>query len=150
MAISMSAAITQIAALVRGVNGIKHVYDEASNDINRLPGAINEFPAVMVFAGPTLAYDFSNGQQRHTYEIKVQLYEGGPDLGERAAGVVGFVDQIITLMAVNATLGGRVNYCEFRRQSGLAGLPLGAIEYTGTEVVLEVSEQGSQIPATGA
>ena len=104
----------------------------------------------MVIPGPTAQYILMMGQHRHTYDVKIQVFEGGGDIGSRVNTVLPFVDLIIEKFAVNVTLGNRANSCLFKACGGLVGLEYGGITYTGYEITLEVSEQATAAPAIGA
>ena len=151
MALSMTAVIAQVRDLIAEVTGMKRVFAASETDENRIPGALNEFPCAIVLPGPSAGdYILSAGQQRHTYEVKVQVFEAGADMGSRAAAVLPFVDLIIAKFEVNVTLGSRANHCIFRRQSGMVGLEYAGVTYTGYEITLEVSEQAVAAPAIGS
>jgi len=148
MALSMTTVIAQVRDLVATVSGINRVYAASETDDNAIPPAINEFPAAMVIPGASQAFITTTG--RHTYEVKIQIFESGMEIGQRAATVLPFVDALIALFVENTTLGNRCNSCVFQSASGLIGLTYGGVEYTGYEIGLEVSEQAYTQPAIGA
>lgn len=150
MALSMLTSIARIRVLVAEVTGMKRVFASSETDSNRVPAAFNELPCALVLSGATLEYILMQPQHRHTYEVRVQIFESGPDIGTRVNTVLPFVDAIIEKFAVNVGLGGRVNSCIFDRQQGLVGLEYGGIEYTGYEIILRVSEAALANAAIGA
>lgn len=150
MALSTATVIGQIRTLVATVSGIKRVFAASETGDNAIPVAINELPAALIFPGATVVYHLESGGHRHTYDVKVQVVESGPDIGQRAATVLPFVDAIIELFAINVSLGARANSCVFKVSSGLTGLEYGGIFYTGYDITLEVSEQENVTPAPGA
>lgn len=151
MALSQSTTIAQVRDLVAEITAIKRIYAPSENDDNRLPAALNEFPAVLVLPGPTLEYVLSAGQHRHTYEVKVSVFcNQGGDLGESAYQALPLVDAIIEKFTGNVTLGGRVNSNLFGKSSGFAALEYNGLEYIGWEITLRVSEQAAATPAVGS
>lgn len=150
MALSQSTVIAQIRDLVATVSGINRVYAASETDENTIPPALNEFPCAMIMPGPTTTYLLQGGGHRHTYDVRIQVFEGGGDIGSRVATVLPFVDALIEKFAVNVSLGARANSCIFARSSGLSGLDYGGKTYTGYEVTLSVSEQALATPAPGS
>jgi len=152
MALSISTTLAQIRDLVDQVTGMERVYAPSETDANAIPPALNELPCAMVLPGPTTGsgYILVSGNHRHTYEVKIQVFEGGGDIGSRAASVLPFVDLILEKFVANVTLGNRVNSCVVKGHGGLVGLEYGGIVYTGYEITLEISEQASATVATGA
>lgn len=150
MALSQTTVLAQIRDLVDEVTGMERVYSPSETDENAIPAAFPELPCAMVLPGPTLEFVTTTG--RHTYEVKVQVFEAGGDIGSRVNSVLEFVDLIIAKFVVNVTLGNRANSCVFKRSSGLIGLEYGtpAIIYSGYEITLEISEQSYTTPATGS
>jgi hypothetical protein len=156
MALSLTTTIGQIRDLVEAVTGLAAVYAPSETDGNRVPAAFNDLPCALVLPGPSLAYILSSGQHRHTYEVKVQIFEApGGDTGEAANTILPMIDALIEKFAVNvglANAGGanpRANSCIFSRHSGYVGMEYGGITYLGFEVILDVSEQASATPALG-
>lgn len=153
MALSMTTTVRQIRELIADVEGITRVGAASEDDANALPSSIppGDFPAVLVFPGPDIAYILSSGQHRHTYEVNVHvLCDARGDLGETAAQAMPLVDAIIEKFVGNVTLGNRANSCLYKRQTGLITLTFAGVEYPGWEIVLEVSEQASATPAVGS
>lgn len=150
MALSQATVLAQIRDLVAAVTGMVRVYAAGETDENAIPAALNELPCAMVIPGPTVQYILMMGQHRHTYDVKIQVFEGGGDIGSRVNTVLPFVDAIIEKFAVNVTLGNRANSCLFKANGGLVGLEYGVVTYTGYEITLEVSEQATAAPATGS
>ena len=151
MALSMSTTIAQIRDLVAEVTGLLAVYAPSETDGNRIPLALNTLPCALVIPGPMLAYILSPGQHRHTYEVKVQVFEApGGDTGEAANTILPMIDAFIEKFAVNVILGTRANSCIFVRHGGYVGLEYGGMTYLGIEMILEVSEQASATPAPGS
>lgn len=150
MAFSMTAAVAQVRVLVDELTGMTRVYAASENDANAIPMALNEFPCAMVLPGQTLDYKLMKPHHRHSYEIKVQIFESGPDIGQRVNTVLPFVDLFIDKFRSNVALGMRVNSCLFDRQTGLIGLEYGGIEYSGYELVLRVSEEENTTAEIGA
>lgn len=150
MALSQQAVISKLRTRVAEVTGLARCYAASESDDNALPMALNELPAAIVAPGPTLAYELKGGQHDHTYEAHVQVFQGGADLGGRAATVMPFVDLLIEKFAVNVGLGTLVTYALFRRSSGLVGLNFAGIDYTGFELVFEIRETAASTPARGS
>ncbi len=157
MALSMTNVVAQIRDLVAGVTGLQAVYAPSETDGNRLPLALNDLPCAMVLPGPSLEYLLSAGQHRHTYEVKIQIFESpGGDVGEATNAILPMVDRVIEKFAGNVALAdsdgsnGRANSCVFARHSGFVGLEFGDLPYVGYEVTLVVSEQASATPAPGS
>lgn len=151
MALSISTVIAQIRDLVATVTSMERVYSPSETDENAVPAAFNELPCALVLPGPTVGeYILQTGGQRHTYEVKVQVFEAGGDIGSRVNNVLPFVDRIISKFEANVTLGNRANSCVFRRHSGIVGLEYGGVTYSGYEITLEVSEYAPATPAVGS
>lgn len=151
MALSMATAIAQVAALVRQVTGMERVYSEADSDENAIPSALSEFPCALVYSGPdTAPYILSTGQHRHSYEVWIDLFQGGGDVGERVSSILPFTDLLIEKFVGNVALGGRVNSCLYRGQDGLAAMEWSGASYTGRRIKLEISEQATATPAFGS
>src|SRR3990172_8938814 len=134
MAFSQSTVMAQIRDLVATVTGMERVYAAGETDTNAIPAAFPELPCAMVIPGATVQYILMMGQHRHTYDVKIQVFEGGGDIGSRGNTVLPFVDLIIEKFAVNVTLGNRANSCLFKSNGGLVGLEYGGITYTGYEI----------------
>lgn len=152
MTLSMATVVSHIRDLIAEITEFQRVYAASETGDNGIPMALRQFPCAVVFPGPDVGngYILSGGQHRHTYEVKVHIYEAGALTAERAAAVLPMVDLVIEKFSGNVTLGNRANSCIYRRQSGLAVLDsFGGGEYTGYEVVLEVSEQATATPAGG-
>lgn len=149
--LSQTAVCAQVRDLVAQVTAMEHVYAASENDENSIPNVIQDFPAAIVFPGGDVGdgYEIGNNWHEHTYEVIVQIMQGGPEPGERVATVLPFVNRIIELFTGNVTLGGRVAYCFFSHQSGLAKLDYGGEEYDGYVIVLEVQESAAATPAVG-
>ncbi len=150
MALSTATVIGQIRDLVAEVTDMERVYAASETDVNAIPPAINEYPAALVYPGATDVYMIGQGAHRHTYDVNIQVLQGGADVGTRAATVLPFVDRIIEKFAVNVTLGNRANSCVFSRSSGFSTLEYAGIAYLGYEITLSVSEQASASPAGGS
>jgi hypothetical protein len=136
--------------LVAGVSGIVATYSAADQGDQKLPMALNALPAALLMPGQTVEYILSPGQQRHTYDVKVQVMTGGPEPGQSAYVTSPMPDAIIGVLVNNVLLGGICNGAVFKSSSGLQGFEYGGLEYTGFEVVIEVSEQGNASPAVGS
>lgn len=151
MALSQTTVISRVRTLVAELTGMERVYAASEDDDNAIPSAFREFPCAAVFPGPTSGeYLLAQGQQRHTYLVKVQVFQAGADIGERAAAVLPFVDLLIGKFELNVALGGRANSCTFTRCSGFVTLEYAGADYLGYEIDLEVSEQASAAPAYGS
>lgn len=140
MALSMATALTTIRTTIAAITGIEETYSAGETGTHAVPAAFASFPAVLVLPGPDTGYELSKPAHRHRYEVLVQLLSTGGDLGERAAVVVPFIDAIINKFATSIKLGGTIETCVYRRQSGLVNLTYGNRDYEGYEIVLEVSE----------
>ena len=150
MPIQQSVVIAQIRDLVDEVTGIEAVYAPSETDTNALPAALNVLPCAIVLPGPTRQCKVGNGQVDTIYEVKVRLYEGGADAGERAASILPLRDLVITKLIANVTLGGRCQVCLYESDSGYIGLPYGGSEYGGIEVTLVVREVVAVTAAPGS
>lgn len=151
MSLSMTTTIAQIRDLVATVTGLERVYAPSETDGNRIPPAFNELPCALVLPGPSIEYILSMGQQRHTYEVRVQIFEApGGDVGDASNAVLPMVDRVIELFAGNVTLGARANSCVFARHGGFQGFEYGDLPYLGYEITLRVSEQATVTPAPGS
>lgn len=151
MTLSMNDTIAKIRDLVATVTGMEHVYAASESNENSIPDALQDFPAALVFPGADTGdgYVLNNGWEEHTYEVIIQVLQGGPDPGARVNTVLPFVNRIVALFAGNVALGGLVSYCMYAHQSGLAKLDYGDVEYDGYEIVLEVQESAAVTPAVG-
>lgn len=150
MSISQAAVVAKIRDLCGTVDGIAAAYSAADSDDTRIPAGINATPAALVFPGPTVGYTLMHGQHRHTYEVSVQILENGGDAGIRDAVVSVFPDRVLEKLLANVALGGLCNSCVFKRSTGLQGFEYGGYDYTGYELVFEVSEEASAAPAFGS
>ena len=156
MALSQADVLSKLRLVIEEVTGLKRVYGQAETDGNRIPPTIPECPAAVVMAGPTLEYILQPGGQRHTYEVRVLLFQDGADIGERAAVIAPLVDSLIATFVGHVTLGGLVNHVRFVRSDGFGTISWGTRndgsprEYLGTEITLEVSEQATASPAAGS
>lgn len=152
MALSMDTAIARIRDLVAEVTGIADVYAASESDANSIPDAIQSFPCALIFPGPDSGdgYVMNNGWHEHTYLVMIQILESGADVGARAKSVLPFVHRVVEKMASNVTLGGRVAYCVFERQSGFLELDYAGETYLGYEIMLEVMESAAVTPAVGS
>jgi len=152
MSLSMLTTVAQVRALVAEITEMARVFAASETDENRLPSGISEFPCAVIYPGPDLGsgYILSAGQHRHTYEVIIDVFEAGADIGERAASVLPMVDRIIEKFSGNVTLGNRVNSCIYQGQGGFTGMTYGGGEYTGYRITLRVSEQASATPAIGS
>lgn len=149
MAISQEAAIKQIAALVRSITGLRAVYSSADSDANALPAALNgPFPCAIVYPGDDIEYILTQPHHRHTYQVTVQLYQTGQDVGQRAVSVQPFIGLVLAKLALNVT-GSFWNSCVYERSSGLSRLEYAGLEYTGFELTLKVSEEAVISAAAG-
>lgn len=151
MTLSMTAAVNAIATLVRDTDGIAAAYSAGEMNQNAIPQALNgPFPCALVFPGQdTSPYILVQGQHRHTYEVTVQVFMSNQDMGSRMVALAPLTDALLEQFIGHVQLGGAVNSCLYRRQSGLVRLEYGGNEYTGVEITLEVSEQATALPASG-
>lgn len=150
MSIDQAAVVAKVRDLCATVNGINAAYSAADNDDTRIPAGLAATPAALVFPGPTVAYTLVQGQHRHTYEVTVQVLESGGDAGIRDAVVSVFPDRVLEVVLANVALGGLCNSFVFKRSGGLQVFDYGGYDYTGYELVFEVSEQASATPAYGS
>jgi len=150
VALSQSTVLAQIRDLVATVTGMERVYGQAETDANRLPFGGLECPCALVMAGPTQSYILTQPHHRHTYHVRVLVLEDGGDYGDRVATMLPMVDRLIELFTSNVTLGGRANYGLFRSASGLVGIEWAGVDYTGYEVLLEISETATASAAGGS
>ena len=151
MALSTSTVIAQIRDLVATVSGINRVYAVSETDENAIPPALNELPCAMVFYDTLIAYLLSAGQHRHTYQVRVDIFVSGGDIGARVVAALPMVDRTLELFALNVTLGNRCNSCRVM-SAVFTGFeyPPGGPTYTGYRIIVEISEQASAAPATGS
>lgn len=150
MSLNQAAVVAKIRDLAATVSGINAAYSAADSDDTRIPAGVSATPSALVFPGPTIAYVLTNGQHRHTYEVHLQVLENGGDAGVRDAVVSVFPDRVLEVILANVALGGLCNSCVFRRSGGLQVFEYGGFDYTGYELVFEVSEQASATPAYGS
>lgn len=144
--------LARIHELVDELAAVRAVYSAAYDDARRLPEALALFPSTLIYPGPdTDPAEFSSGQTAHTYEVKLRTFfaEGG-DVGHSAYQGLGFVDAVIAKFAANVTLGGRVGWIQYRRQSGFVQLQYNAVEYLGIDIDLELREVAAIIAAPGS
>src|SRR3989304_7120770 len=83
MPLSTSTVIAQIRDLVVTVSGINRVYAVSETDENAIPPALKELPCAMVFYDTLIGYLLSAGQHRHTYQVRVDIFVSGGDIGAR-------------------------------------------------------------------
>jgi len=133
------------------------VYAPSETDGNRLPVALNDLPCAIVLPGPTQQYILSSGQHRHTYFVRVNIYEVlGADVGDAANAILPMADRMIEKFAVNVGLADadgsdpRANSCLFESRSGFQELEYSGIPYIGYVITLRVSEQASAAPVLGS
>ncbi len=147
--VNQAAVVAKIRDLVATTEGIVAAFSSADSDDERLAAGITATPAALVIPGPTLAYTLTYGQQRHTYEVNVQILEAGGDIGVSAAKVAVMPDRVLAVLLKNVGLGGLCNSCVFRGSSGLQGFDYGGMHFSGYELAFEVSEQGEATPEIG-
>lgn len=150
MALSQQTVLGTIRGLVQDLTGLARCYGQGEVDENRIPPGGLECPCAIVCAGQTIEYILTSGGQRHTYYVRILLFEDGPDAGERAAAIAPFVDLIIAKFALNVALGGDANYALFDACDGFGNMQWGEVDYLGTEIRLRVSEQATATPAYGS
>lgn len=152
MALSQAAVVAKIRDLAATVSGITAAYSAADSDDTRLPAAVTQLDGsvALVMPGVTIAYTLTNGQHRHTYEVRVQVIEAGADEGILAQRLSVMPDRMLEVMLQNVALGGLCNSMAFRRHQGLQSFDFGGVPYTGYELIFEVSEQASATPAYGS
>lgn len=151
MAISMTAAINAIADLVRTVDGVEACYSAGEIGAEGMPQAlVGPFPCALVYPGADTLYVLTAPHHRHSYEVIVQVYAAGPDMGVAAYSALPIVDAVIEKMLQNVTLNGVVNSCVYQRQSGLSRLEYAGADYTGYELVFDVSEEAAITVAAGS
>ena len=150
MALNMTQVVSSMRTLIDEVTGFERVFAASSSDQHSIPGAINEFPTVVVYPGETIDYILTAGQHRHTYEVNVDVFcRAGGDTGASAAQAMGLVELVLEKFAVN--IGGTwANSCLLIRNSGLATLEYNGIDYLGWRLTYRVSEQASVTAAKGA
>lgn len=153
MAFSTVNALGQIRDLVAAVTGMTRVYAPSETNDDKIPEALDKFPAAVILDGPITEYKLMGGMHSKTYDVRIQLFSGNGDTGDQAATILPYVDAIIEKFVGNVRLGARVAMCEFRRSSGSIGLeypPGGGIFYSGHELTLEVIETAAATAAVGA
>jgi len=152
---SMTSTISRIREIVAGVTGLEAVYAPSETDARRVPAALNELPCALVIPGDGEAM-LSSGQRRHTYEVRVMIYQAASgDIGSAASLVLPMVDRLIDAFVGNVLLadaGGanpRANSCTLASHTGLINLEYSGSDYMGYIVTLRVSEQAAATPAPG-
>ena len=156
MAFDMAAVVRAIGDVVAGETTVAAVYTAAEHGEGGMVGAVNTFPSVLVFPGPTRVYRLTQPRASHTYEVRLQVLQAGGDTASRAATVLPVCDALIAKFAVNVTLGGAnpapsstVVKCLFERQSGLIDIEFGDVRFLGYEITLLVEEQATVSAVTG-
>ena len=156
MAFDMAAVVKAIGDVVAGETTVAAVYTAAEHGEGGMVGAVNAFPSVLVFPGPTRLYRLTQPRASHTYEVRLQVLQAGGDTASRAATVLPVCDALIAKFAVNVTLGAAnpapsstVVKCLFERQSGLIDIEFGDIRFLGYEITLLVEEQTAVSAVTG-
>ncbi len=156
MAFDMAAVVRAIGDVVAAESTVAAVYTAAEHGEGGMAGAVNAFPAVLVFPGPTRLYRLTQPRASHTYEVRLQVLQAGGDTASRAATVLPVCDALIAKFAVNVTLGAAnpapsstVVKCLFERQSGLIDIEFGDIRFLGYEITLLVEEQTAVSAVTG-
>jgi hypothetical protein len=156
MAFDMAAVVKAIGDVVAGETTVAAVYTAAEHGEGGMVGAVNTFPSVLVFPGPTRLYRLTQPRASHTYEVRLQVLQAGGDTASRAATVLPVCDALIAKFAVNVTLGAAnpapsstVVKCLFERQSGLIDIEFGDIRFLGYEITLLVEEQTAVSAVTG-
>ena len=156
MAFDMAAVVRAIGDVVASETTVTAVYTAAEHGEGGMVGAVNAFPAVLVFPGPTRLYRLTQPRASHTYEVRLQVLQAGGDTASRAATVLPVCDALIAKFAVNVTLGAAnpapsstVVKCLFERQSGLIDIEFGDIRFLGYEITLLVEEQTAVSAVTG-
>jgi hypothetical protein len=153
MAFSQVTALAQVRTLVAQITALPNVYSVSETGDNKLPEKLDRLPAVLILDGPIHRYLLQGGGHRCDYEVRIQIFVGDGDLGDRAASVSPLVFAIIDKFVGNVSLGGRVNSFIFERTTGLQNWeypPGGGVFYTGNEVIFQCSEAASATPAPGA
>ena len=156
MAFDMAAVVRAIGDVVASETTVTAVYTAAEHGEGGMVGAVNAFPAVLVFPGPTRLYRLTQPRASHTYEVRLQVLQAGGDTASRAATVLPVCDALIAKFAGNVTLGAAnpapsstVVKCLFERQSGLIDIEFGDIRFLGYEITLLVEEQTAVSAVTG-
>ena len=156
MAFDMAAVVRAIGDVVAAESTVAAVYTAAEHGEGGMAGAVNAFPAVLVFPGPTRLYRLTQPRASHTYEVRLQVLQAGGDTASRAATVLPVCDALIAKFAVNVTLGAAspapsstVVKCLFERQSGLIDIEFGDIRFLGYEITLLIEEQTAVSAVTG-
>lgn len=152
MALDRTAATRRVRELVAEITNMKRVYAPSENDENAFPAALKQFPCAIVRPGSLIRNVIGLGSgERRDYEIIIEIFESGPDIGSRAYSVLPFADLVCDKFMSNVALGGRVNGCRIDRDSGFTGLEYaGADGYSGYQIFLAVSEAGNATPGFGA
>lgn len=149
--VSQAAALRGIRALLEGVEGITHAFSMGDSDAKRLPPALPVGVSALVFPGSTTEFIFGVGSQRHTYEVEVLIAVEGSDVGVAGGLAAVLVDRVVpVLIGSVSSEGGLWNSLVFKRSGGAEVLEYGGREYQGYRIYLEVSEQGSATPGSGA
>lgn len=156
MALSQTAVVSQVRRLVAEVGGVAAAYAASERGEWGIPAALNEFGeqgevCALVYPGATESYLLGQGAHRHTYEVVIQVFAAGGELGDRIADAMQYTDRLIEKFATNVALGGAggTNSAVFSRCSGLIKLEYAGLSYSGIEVALRVSEQATATPAYG-
>lgn len=156
MALDMAGVVSAIRDEVAEVTGIAAVYAASEHGESGMVAAVNAFPAVLVFPGPTRFYRLTQPRVSHEYEVRLQVLQAGGDVASRAATVLPLCDAIATKFAANVLLGAAspapsstVVRCLFERQSGLIAIEFGDVQFVGYEITLLVEEQAAANAAGG-
>lgn len=153
MAIDQVAALEKVRARTAEVTGIAKAY--APSQTNPAAGGLPASVALeggaiaLILPGPTLDYILTQPRHRHTYEVRVLILLAGPDYSENAFNGGPLPDRVIEKFVGQVTLGGSVNSCIFRRNTGFTGIEWGGLDYLGYEITLELSEAATASAGTG-
>ena len=88
MAFDMAAVVRAIGDVVASETTVTAVYTAAEHGEGGMVGAVNTFPSVLVFPGPTRLYRLTQPRASHTYEVRLQVLQAGGDTASRAATVL--------------------------------------------------------------
>lgn len=144
MSLNATTVITRIRELVEDVDGVKRAYSDHEEGNNGLPGGTFETPCAIVLAGPTVSYEQRpTAWERHEYDIRILVLASEGEISQRGLATGPIVDQIVTAFDANVTLGGRVQWIRFDRQSGYTTFEYGGGNYSGYEIVVRVCQKNT-------
>jgi hypothetical protein len=150
MSLSMATQLNRIREIIAGIEGMERAFSagETGREYG-IPAAINQAPAAIIFPGETREFALGQGRMHHTYEVIVQVIEGGGTMRVRAATVLPFVERVMAAFAANVKLGQSEVFARFESQGGFERLEYAGAEYLGYTITLLVREVAAVTPAVG-